>query len=415
MTLSHLSRVTLTLAVVMLLTCAAAVVSAADPAVVVDSIRRQTAQVRGLEPLAEVPLEIVEPSALDAIFSRELRKAQVLREVDINKKLLTVLGLAEPSLDLQATILGVLTEQITGFYLYDEKKMYLPTTATDLGTSEKITIAHEMTHALQDQHFDLQKLLPEDSDNGDRVMAIRALVEGDATMTMRRWGNLNLSSDDKISLGDGEAVQGPSRLDRAPLVLRIELLFPYTEGLGFAQALFERGGFAAVDQAFRDPPQSTEQIIHPEKYITRDAPRPVQLPPLASALGGSWRTLRTDVLGELDIRILIEQHSSGVDADIAGTGWGGDRYSILEDDDGRLIVVLSSIWDTEADAAEFYNAFVPTVPHRFGPSAVRTVDIPSTIRWSTPEGQIQILKTGDRVRLIFAPTVQAIETVAAQF
>jgi hypothetical protein len=118
--------------------------------------------------------------------------------------------------------------------------------------------------------------------------------------------------------------------------------------------------------------------------------------------------------GELELRILIGQFAPA-EADSAAAGWGGDRYAMLEDADGRLVIVMNTVWDTEADAAEFYNAYVPTVAARFGATQSRTTDEPSRIRWSTPNGPIQLLKTGDRVLVIYAPDAGTLDSVAEQF
>src|SRR5205823_1133055 len=131
------------------------------------------------------------------------------------------------------------------------------------GPAEKDTFAHEFTHALQDQYFDLGKLSPKHPDNDDRSLAIQALIEGDAVLMQRLWAQQKLSQDEINQLGQGGA---DSKLFSAPLFLREQLLFPYGDGFNFVRQTYQqRGGYVGVDDVFLHPPDSTEQILHPEK------------------------------------------------------------------------------------------------------------------------------------------------------
>jgi hypothetical protein len=330
------------------------------------------------------------------------------------QRLYAALGLIPSGFDLRSGLLDILTAQIDGIYEPGEKRLYLISSATELSGRDKIILAHELAHAIQDQHFNLQQLLPEAPDNADRSAAIQALVEGDALLTQLRWGRQFLTPEEKLSLADdGSDVAGS--LASPPLVVRTALSFPYTDGAAFVHLLLDRGGYEVVNQAFQEPPQSTEQILHPAKYVAREGARRVLMPDLASALAGSWRTVRTNVLGELGIRVLLEQFSDPEAAAVGAEGWGGDVYAVLEDSDGRVTVAINSLWDTESDAAEFYNAFLATVPRRFGSAAVRARDEPSLVRWATPQGAVLAIKTDDRVRVVYAPDGITAEIANAEF
>ena len=414
MTTSRLGRAA-ALGLALLIAGTAAPPVAADTASDLDDIRRQTAQVRGLEPRGDVPFEIVDRDAFRRRLSAAYEDREGIRELLIGQKFLVALGLLSVDFDLRSAVPDALGDGVAGFYSRREKKMFLVSSAPKLTGDDKITVAHEFTHALQDQHFDLTALtVATPEDDSDRYTALRAVIEGDATLTMLVWGREFLSPEEKAALLGRDRSEAEARRARLPLVLRESFSFPYLEGGRFASSLYRDGGFEAVNGAFREPPRSTEQVIHPEKYLAREAPRSVSMPPLAEGLGATWRMLRTDVMGELDLRALIGQFAPGA-ADDAAAGWGGDRYAMLEDADGRLIIVLNTLWDTEADAAEFYNAYAPTVATRFGPGQRLTLDEPSRVRWSTPNGPIQLLKTGDRVLVIYAPDIEVLELTAAQF
>src|SRR5690606_10114950 len=163
----------------------------------------------------------------------------------------------------------------------------------------------------------------------------------------------------------------------APLVVRESLIFPYIDGLFFVGALKEKGGWEAVDAVYDDPPMSTEQIIHPEKYLDRDDPVAVRFDLPRPLL--SWRNIYDDVSGELGAYLILKQHLITLDGDRtlaapATTGWDGDRSLLLEHEDGQLLYLSLSTWDSESDAEEFYDAtrevtslrfpLAPTIPAR---------------------------------------------------
>jgi hypothetical protein len=278
--------------------------------------------------------------------------------------------------------------------------MYVVSGTEAFGPSEKTTLAHEFTHALQDQYFDLQSIESEVENNGDQSLAVQALIEGDATLTMVLYARQYLSLDELVTLQTSGQV---GTLDRAPLVVRDELSFPYNEGSLFAFSLFLDGGFEAVNQAFQDPPRSTEQILHPEKYLARERPVEVQLPDLAAALGAGWTELRTDVLGELDMRILLRQFGSESAALAGSAGWGGDRFSLLEGPSGKLALVMGTTWDDQSEASEFFNEFAKGVRGRYGNRARRVQEAASTVLWSTPNGPLHLQQSGAQINVVYAP------------
>ena len=381
----------------------------ADPAAQVAEIWAQTVSVRGLEPRADPVVELLEREALRAQVATELLPAD-----PGSRRLFVALGLLPPEPEPETLALDLLGAHATGMYSRLDKRVYLAGSESRLGPTDKLALAHELVHALQDQHFDLHRIVPEGADR-DRRVAAEALVEGDAMLTMVRWGRRFLTVDDKLGLGEPERAPGAAELAEAPVAVRERVLFPYQQGRTFVQALHARGGDDAVNQAFLDPPISTEQVIHPDKYFAREGPRGVPRPPLAGPLGPTWRSVLSDVLGELYVRVLIEQFASPAEAEAVAAGWGGDSVQLLEDEAGRPVIALATAWDSDADAGEFYNAYGRGIARRFGTSLRRAVEQPSLSRWSTPVGEIQILKTGDQVVLIVAPTGQVLDVAAAQF
>jgi hypothetical protein len=376
-----------------------------------DEMRQQVAQVRGL-PTAPAPIVTLDRAAIIARLSQPINAPQSVREFLTSQMLLEVLGAMPEGFDLRQLQLDVLNEQLLALYDHGDHSIYLVADATT-GPTERLTLVHELSHALQDQSFDLGRMLPEQPENSDVGMAAQALVEGDAMVTMRVWGRQYLLPDEKRSLGDDTTPSDPV-LDAAPTFVRGELTFPYDAGWIFAQLLYQDGGFDAINQAFADPPRSTEQILHPEKYAAHEAPIVVTLPALERVLPGSWTTRRTDVFGELALRLLLEPRVGWPVAESAAAGWGGDAYTILEDDSGRRIVGFVTVWDSKQDAAEFYNAYTSAVTDQYQSSLAPLINDPSLLRWAVPGAQLQVLETGATVRFVYAPDAATLEAVDAQ-
>jgi hypothetical protein len=186
-------------------------------------------------------------------------------------------------------------------------------------------------------------------------------VEGDATLLMSYWATANLTQAETFQmLGESLDPANTKILNEMPAVLRESLLFPYTSGLAFVQGLQAAGGWQAVNDAFAKPPASTEQVLHPAKYASGEAPLKVDLPnDLATRLGTGWKVGLEDTLGEFQLKVWLANAGAGKGAgvaDAAAAGWGGDRVALLDGPDGAAAVVISTTWDTAQDALEFASA-----------------------------------------------------------
>jgi hypothetical protein len=278
--------------------------------------------------------------------------------------------------------------------------MYLIAAQETLSADDRVTFAHEYDHALQDQQFDLNVLAPDHPDNLDRSTAVHGLIEGDAVLTMLQWARSGLTPEEAQTLGQsGDADSG---LADAPLILRESLVFPYSAGYAFVQRLYADGGCQAVDAAFRDPPASTEQVLHPDKYAAREQPDAVVLPPLAPSLGGAWRELATNVQGELETRILIQQYQDRATADRASQGWGGDRFSVLTDGN-RTALVLRTMWDSPQDASEFYDAYTASLGVRFAASGQATSPGAGRFAMSGGDYSVSVQRADREVLVLIGP------------
>jgi hypothetical protein len=174
---------------------------------------------------------------------------------------------------------------------------------------------------------------------------------------MSLWAGQNFTPEDFADILEaGNDPESTAMLARMPAILRETLLYPYTTGLTFAQGAFATGGWAAVDALYADMPESTEQILHPEKWTAREAPVKVSLPKrLAADLGKGWSVALQDTFGELQLGIWLRDIGAP-GADAAAAGWGGDRLGVLEGPGDAWAVVMSTTWDSAAEATEFEAA-----------------------------------------------------------
>jgi hypothetical protein len=290
-------------------------------------------------------------------------------------RLLIHLGLLPAGSSLEQLELALLAAQAVGVYDTVSKGMYVLSTSGGLGPLVRETFAHEYTHALQDQGFGLDKLATGTPDQGDRDLARTALPEGDATLVMHEWAGKYLSAADQIEIANDPANQAAAdQLARAPAILRHTLLFPYYDGLAFVWGIYRKGGWAAVNQMYANPPDSTSQIIHPELYAAQVRPIAVALPAVPASLGSGWTLAMADTLGEFQLRILLQGETPSdavTTASMSATSaWGGDRVGMYEGPDGAWAVVLRTDWRTDGGAAAFQSAMASRSGQLPGPAVV---------------------------------------------
>ncbi len=334
-------------------------------------IESQVEAIRGLQRTSTVT-----PDLLDSAGVRDwLTKANTAQTNHValanETKLFVHLGLLPAGSDLEQMELDLQAGQVVGFYDPLSKGLYILSDSGGVGPVQKITFSHEYTHALQDQVFGLDKLAIDTTDQGDRDLARTALVEGDATLAMTLWSTKNMSIPDLLAVvGDSSSAAQTDQLAKAPTILRESLLFPYMGGLAFVQSMYDKGGWAAVDQLYANPPDSTAQILHPDLYSKKVKPVAVSVPAVPTALSG-WKLTMQDTLGELQLRIWLEGEnpSTVVTTAAASTAsaWAGDRAGLYEGPNGAWAVVLKTQWGTAAGATAFANA-VPAALKGLGPS-----------------------------------------------
>ena len=263
------------------------------------------------------------------------------------------IGAIPAGTDLRQAILDFAGTQIIGFYDTLTTRLVFEGT-TSPSPFERFTLSHELTHALQDQAFGLSRLdRLHNTCRDEQFLAFLSLVEGDAVESQLRWARSYLSADEVQEL-DREASSVSPPPSSVPPFVRELLDFPYIQGRQFVEALESRGGLNEVNAALRDPPDSTEQILHPSVY-PNDQPDVVTVPEIKEKLGGPWQDLDLQDVGEAWLRFLLQLQLPQDEAARAAAGWGGGQYRAWTLGD-RTAVLMETVWDTKADGSEFASA-----------------------------------------------------------
>jgi hypothetical protein len=330
----------------------------ADPnAALYTEIEGQVSQLRGITATKPVERGVFDKAGLCAYITASFEKDNPEALIQGTEGLYKALLLMPQDANLLDLYIELLTSQVAGLYDDDTKKMYVVTNTGEIGPAEKITYAHEYTHALQDQRFTLRDVVGDAKDQGDRGLARTTLVEGDATLLMSLWAQQHLSAAELGQVATAIDPASEAILAKMPAILKQTLLFPYTQGLQLTLGAFQQGGFGGVDQLFDNPPDTTEQVLHADKLAAREPGVAVTFPAdLAASLGDGWAVALQDTLGEYQLSVLLGDAAGATAPADAAAGWGGDRVAWITGPDGANAAVLDTHWDTEADAAEFASA-----------------------------------------------------------
>ncbi len=351
--------------------------SSAEVDAIYDAIEDQVVAIRGLDPTRDVTRRVIDAAELRTMMTEQFDEDAPPDYVAANEQFYKALGLIPADSDLRDLTLDLLSGGVGGFYRNDQDTLYVVSKTGLPGVNERITFAHEYDHALQDQNTSVFTDQDGILDQTDRILARQAVYEGDATLLMTLWSVENFDLSDLAELlALGSDPEAAALLEGMPAILRETLLFPYTTGTTFVQAIQVPGGWSAVNDLYDRMPVSTEQILHPEAYASNEAPIVVDLPDdLATELGDGWTVPFEDSFGELQLGIWLRE--SGADADAAATataGWGGDRLAFYDGPDDAWAVVVDTRWDSARDATEFADAAQAAVDGLANPASLSTVD-----------------------------------------
>jgi len=383
-----------------------------------NTINGQVVQLRGLSAQHGVVRKFMDHQQLRAYFTEALAREFSVEDEQRQRAVLQALDMGDGGGDMRQAQIDGAVKSILGFYDHNTKQLVVVTDRPRMGVRDRVTYAHEFTHSLQDQHYDLSGLFARAAGNSDYEEAIRGLVEGDATLSMGLYARENLSAMDiatyKLEQAQELDLSGILTPGGGPLT-ESAAAFPYSDGTNFVYLLYNRGGWPAVARAFADPPRSTEQVLHPQAYLGGDEPLRIDMPNLGARIGGGWKVVTEDTLGELYTRIYLEGALRIDDAIQAGVGWGGDRYEVLSDGQGRLALALHSAWDSPWDAQEFFDAYSAYVAARGGGNPAVLQSDGQHMRWQIADRQFYLGRAGNQVLVLHAPDAATLDALIRQF
>jgi hypothetical protein len=331
-------------------------------------IEQDVSAIRQLPFKEQVVYESLDRAGIRQVVSGKLSEVYTDQEIEDMSTAYSALGLLPPHFPLKQTYINLLGEQIAAFYDQHQHKLFMFQDASLENAQNRVILAHELTHALQDQNFGLLRLPLEVKNNDDQAAAASALIEGDATLVMAQYMQKDLTWRTMTDTVMYSATQSMEQIRKAPRFLREMLVFPYIHGQQFCQAAFERGGYAALTAVYANPPASTAQILHPEKYFaeSREDPIPVSIPDTTFQ---GRKPIADNVLGEMGCRLLFEQFTDEDSAEETAAGWRGDRYLVFDQGDS---LVWRTIWNSPAAAAAAASVLAGICEARFHVTAAKS-------------------------------------------
>ena len=327
-----------------------------------DSLTRLT-KITGLKRVRKVQFDTIDKPRLKIFLEEQIKQDVNPHEIRAEELALKKLGLVPQNFDLAKNTIELMTEQAAAFYDYRKKKLFLMDAATTLAGDQGTVLAHELAHALADQHFNLNKYLHR-SKTDDSSLARMAVMEGQATWLMyevqaQKTGQSLTTSPSIVEAMSQPSDSGNSQfpvLSKSPLYMRESLLFPYMQGLKFQQAVVLKMGKAGFSEVFQNPPMNSQQILHPEMYLNRTVVKPPAMPAVGSR--SSYRILTAGSIGEFDHSVLIEQYTGKEEAAALAPHWRSGAFEVLEEKKKKYTVLLyASQWEDSASARQMFEAY----------------------------------------------------------
>jgi hypothetical protein len=318
-------------------------------------------------------LPIKEPLKKSLRSKQEIREYLIREEKEdrndaqryADKKALEAFGLIPKDFPLDSFMLDVLTDQVAGLYDPKAKEFYIADWIP--ADEQRAVMSHELTHALEDQSFHIDPWIKAARPNDDAELAREAVSEGSALAAMvdytLREQQVSVRDLPDVALlirsGAVEEMDKDPNLAKAPGYIRDELLFPYLAGTSFSQQFLKaHDGWSDLNLLFKNPPVSTQQILHPQLYLTDVKPAPVTLPEWKGLVPSDWKLLEENVLGEFGLQEVMKQFLGQDRADTVAATWAGDRYALFEDPKTKeTSLVFRLTLDNTEDAARFFGQY----------------------------------------------------------
>ena len=336
-----------------------------------DEILQQMSEITGLPIKGSLKKQVVSRAEVEQYVMQNMHEESTPADLHAQEALVRVLGLVPRDFNLEKFEVKLYTEQVAGFYDPKRKTMFIADWIPQ--ETQTMVLSHELTHALQDQNWDLDRFLHATRDDDDATSARQAVVEGHATAAMmaQMLGGLDLGQMPSISpimemVINQQFAEFPT-FSSAPYFFRTQALFPYVEGVGFIQAGLQSGGWKGLNAAFEHPPQTTRQIYEPQAYFGHEAPVTVNLPhPPALGDAGGLRFLRENALGELGFYCVLGQLISEEEAKVLEPAFLADHYLLYESSGGEDDTLVERVrWSNDESSRQFFRDYHTILTHKY--------------------------------------------------
>lgn len=354
-----------------------------------DEVLQQMSEITGLKLIAPLKKSLRSREEIRAYVIKQMNEEKNPAERYADARTAEAFGLLPKGFDLDTFMVNVLTEQVEG--LYDPKTQEFYIADWSPPSDQRMVMAHELTHALEDQHFHIEAWSRAARPNEDAELARDAVLEGSAMAAMVDYLMVGTGRslkdlpefDPSMLLGDLESTP---TLKSAPPFLKDTLIFPYISGLNFSAAVLKNSGWPALAGVFEKPPVSTQQILHPAAYKSGKTPSTASLPSLDKALGKDWTKLDENTLGEFGWKEVLKQFLDDDRAKSLATSWDGDRYATYEQKETKKLILMTRLHlDSEEHAARFFGQYSEALEKKYTQRS-NLMRRPNFFQFDAPDG-----------------------------
>jgi len=362
-----------------------------------DEVVKEMSQITGWGIKTPLKKSIRSRADIHAYILKQMDDEKDAKERYASARSAEAFGLIPKGFNLDTFLVDLLTEQIAGLYDPRAHEFYIADWIP--ADEQRMVMAHELTHALEDQHFDIEPWVHAARPNDDAEMARESVLEGSAMAAMLEYElkgkGLKLTDlpefDPSVFVGDLAATPV---LKKAPSFIKDSLMFPYFSGLTFSMSVLKSGGWPAFSAVFARPPANTQQILHPEMYFANHAPTPVKVELPAAAPGENWALLEENSLGELGWKEVFKQFLDEARAKETAAGWDGDEYATFEQKNSKHLMLFARIRLADIVAASrFFTNYADALEKKY-PERVDVSRRPNFLTFQTVEGSVFLRCTG---------------------
>jgi hypothetical protein len=363
-----------------------------------DEVLEQMSEITGLKLITPLKKSLRSREEIRAYVIKQMNEEKNPAERYADARTAEAFGLLPRGFDLDTFMVNVLTEQVEG--LYDPKAQEFYIADWSPPGDQRMVMAHELTHALEDQHFHIEAWSRAARPNEDAELARDAVLEGSAMAAMVDYLMLGTGRslkdlpefDPSMLLGELESTP---TLKSAPPFLRDALIFPYISGLNFSAAILRNSGWPMLSGVFEKPPVSTQQIFHPGLYKSGKVPSAVSLPSFEKMLGKDWAKLDENILGEFGWKEVLKQFLDDDRAKALAAAWDGDRYATYEQKETKKLMLVTSLHlDSEVHADRFFGQYSEALEKKHSERS-NLMRRPNFFQFDTPDGGVFLYCFGD--------------------